>query len=117
MAQAMREFADDIEDGAADAHQAITDLIGGNEGLAIQALEKHWDLVKGKHLTNLSEAGRVAATALDAVAVLIEGAKIAAIAQLGILAAEIVAAIAAAPVTLGLSTLGVSRARRPPVSR
>lgn len=106
MAQAMREFADDIEDGAADAHQAITDLIGGNEGLAIQALEKHWDLVKGKHLTNLSEAGRVAATALDAVAVLIEGAKIAAIAQLGILAAEIVAAIAAAPVTLGLSTLG-----------
>ncbi|MFK4103407.1 nucleic acid/nucleotide deaminase domain-containing protein [Streptomyces sp. NPDC019531] len=106
MAQAMREFADDIDDGAADAHQAITDLIGGNEGLAIQALEKHWDLVKGKHLTNLSEAGRVAATALDAVAVLIEGAKIAAIAQLGILAAEIAAALAAAPLTFGLSTLG-----------
>ncbi|MFF4032981.1 nucleic acid/nucleotide deaminase domain-containing protein [Streptomyces sviceus] len=106
MAQAMREFADDIEDGAADAHRAITDLIGTNEGLAIQALEKHWDLVKGKHLTNLSEAGRVAATALDAVAVLIEGAKIAAIAQLGILAAEIAAALAAAPLTFGLSTLG-----------
>ncbi|MDH6516084.1 putative membrane protein YgcG [Streptomyces sp. SAI-208] len=106
MAQAMREFADDIDDGAADAHRAITDLIGGNEGLAIQALERHWDLVKGKHLTNLAEAGRVAATALDAVAVLIEGAKIAAIAQLGILAAEIAAAIAAAPVTFGLSTLG-----------
>ncbi|MER6285872.1 WXG100-like domain-containing protein [Streptomyces sviceus] len=106
MAQAMREFADDIEDGAADAHRAITDLIGTNEGLAIQALEKHWDVVKGKHLTNLSEAGRVAATALDAVAVLIEGAKIAAIAQLGILAAEIAAAIAAAPLTFGLSTLG-----------
>ncbi|MFI5553781.1 nucleic acid/nucleotide deaminase domain-containing protein [Streptomyces sp. NPDC051738] len=106
MAQAMREFADDIDDGAADAHQAITDLIGGNEGLAIQALEKHWGLVKGKHLTNLAEAGRVAATALDGVAVLIEGAKLAAIVQLGILAAEIAAAIAAAPVTLGLSTLG-----------
>ena len=45
MAQAMREFADDIDDGAADAHRAITDLVGGNEGLAIQALEKHWDLV------------------------------------------------------------------------
>ncbi|MFF4630900.1 nucleic acid/nucleotide deaminase domain-containing protein [Streptomyces griseorubiginosus] len=106
MAQAMREFADDIDDGAADAHQAITDLVGGNEGLAIQALERHWDLVKGKHLTNLAEAGRVAATALDAVAVLIEGAKIAAIAQLGILAAEIAAALAAAPLTFGLSTLG-----------
>ena len=106
MAQAMREFADDIDDGAADAHQAITDLVGGNEGLAIQALEKHWDLVKGKHLTNLAEGGRVAATALDAVAVLIEGAKLAAIVQLGILAAEIAAAIAAAPLTFGLSTLG-----------
>ncbi|MGW6902830.1 nucleic acid/nucleotide deaminase domain-containing protein [Streptomyces sp. NPDC054940] len=106
MAQAMRELADDIDDGAADAHQAITDLIGGNEGLAMQALEQHWGLVKGKHLTNLAEGGRVAATALDAVAVLIEGAKLAAIVQLGILAAEIAAAIAAAPVTLGLSTLG-----------
>jgi len=106
MAQAMREFADSIDDGAADAHQAITDLIGTNEGLAIQALEQHWSVVKGKHLANLGEAGRVAATALDAVAVLIEGAKIAAIAQLGILAAEIAAALAAAPLTFGLSTLG-----------
>lgn len=106
MAQAMREFADDIDDGAAEAHAAIADLIGTNEGLAIQALEKHWDVVKGTHLTNLAEAGRMAATALDGVAVLIEGAKLAAIVQLGILAAEIVAAIAAAPVTLGLSTLG-----------
>jgi hypothetical protein len=106
MAQAMREFADDIDDGAADAHAAISDLIGTNEGLAIQALEKHWDVVKGTHLTNLAEAGRMAATALDGVAVLIEGAKLAAIVQLGILAAEIAAALAAAPLTFGLSTLG-----------
>ncbi|MGX1477888.1 UNVERIFIED_CONTAM: hypothetical protein RKD50_006696 [Streptomyces canus] len=106
MAQAMREFADDIDDGAADAHAAISDLIGTNEGLAVQALEMHWSKVKGTHLTNLAEAGRLAATALDGVAVLIEGAKLAAIVQLGILAAEIAAAIAAAPVTLGLSTLG-----------
>jgi hypothetical protein len=106
MAQAMREFADDIDDGAADAHAAIMDLIGTNEGLAVQALEMHWSKVKGTHLTNLAEAGRLAATALDGVAVLIEGAKLAAIVQLGILAAEIAAAIAAAPVTLGLSTLG-----------
>ncbi|MFK4103948.1 RHS repeat-associated core domain-containing protein [Streptomyces sp. NPDC019531] len=106
MAQAMREFADDIDDGAADAHAAIMDLIGSNEGMAVQALEAHWGKVKGTHLTNLAEAGRLTATALDGVAVLIEGAKLAAIAQLGILAAEIAAAVAAAPVTLGLSTLG-----------
>ncbi|SDO19988.1 Xanthomonas XOO_2897-like deaminase [Streptomyces sp. cf386] len=106
MAKAMREFADDIDDGAADAHAAIADLIGTNEGLAVQALERHWSKVKDVHLSNLAEGGRLAATALDGVAVLIEGAKLAAIAQLGILAAEIAAAIAAAPVTLGLSTLG-----------
>ncbi|MFF5257017.1 RHS repeat-associated core domain-containing protein [Streptomyces leeuwenhoekii] len=106
MAQAMREFAEDIDDGTADAHAAISDLLGTNEGLAVQALERHWSKVKGTHLANLAEAGRLAATALDGVAVLIEGAKLAAIAQLGILAAEIAAAVAAAPVTLGLSTLG-----------
>ncbi|CAL9404018.1 hypothetical protein SUDANB6_01517 [Streptomyces sp. enrichment culture] len=106
MAQAMREFADDVDDGAADAHTAITDLIGSNEGLAVQALERHWGKVRGTHLANLAEAGRLAATALDGVATLIEGAKLAAIAQLGILAAEIAAAVAASPVTLGLSALG-----------
>jgi hypothetical protein len=106
MATAMREFADDIDDGASEAHKALTDLIGSNEGLAIQALEKHWGKVKDTHLQNLAEAGRMTATALDGVARLIEGAKLAAIAQLGILAAEIAAAIAASPVTLGLSTLG-----------
>ncbi|MFG2548364.1 nucleic acid/nucleotide deaminase domain-containing protein [Streptomyces sp. NPDC048581] len=106
MAQAMREFAADIDDGAADAHAAIADLIGTNEGLAVQALERHWSKVKDIHLSNLAEAGRLAATALDGVAVLIEGAKLAAITQLGILAAEIAAAIAASTVTLGLSALG-----------
>ncbi|GAA4075102.1 nucleic acid/nucleotide deaminase domain-containing protein [Streptomyces shaanxiensis] len=106
MATAMREFADDIDDGAGEAHKAMTDLLGGNEGLAVQALEKHWGKVKDTHLANLAEAGRLAATALDGVATVIEGAKLAAIVQLGILAAEVAAAIAASPVTLGLSTLG-----------
>ncbi|CAL9404388.1 hypothetical protein SUDANB6_01524 [Streptomyces sp. enrichment culture] len=117
MAQAMREVADDVDDGAAEAHKAVTELIGANEGLAIQALEKHWGKVKDTHLQNLAEAGRMAATALDGVAVLIEGAKLAAIAQLGILAAGIAAAVAASPVTLGLSALGGLAATRPPGSR
>lgn len=106
MATSMREFADDVDDGSGEAHKAISDLIGSNEGLAIQALEKHWGSVKDTHLQNLAEAGRMTATALDGVAVLIEGAKLAAIVQLGILAAEIAAAVAASPVTLGLSALG-----------
>ncbi len=43
---------------------------------------------------------------MDGVATLIEGAKLGALVQLGILAAEVIAAQAAAPFTFGLSELG-----------
>ncbi|WP_329144045.1 hypothetical protein OIU91_07605 [Streptomyces sp. NBC_01456] len=107
MADALRGFADDIDGGANEAHQAIQSLVGSAGGsLGVQALNAHWGKVNGKHLKGLAECGRLAGTAMDAVAVLIEGAKIAAIAQLAILAAEVIAAQAAAPFTFGLSELG-----------
>ncbi|MFD9210900.1 DUF6531 domain-containing protein [Streptomyces sioyaensis] len=107
MADAMREFADDIDGGANEAHQAIQGLVGSAGGsLAVEALNAHWGKINGTHLKNLGECGRLAATALDGVAILIEGAKIGAIVQLGILAAEVIAAQAAAPFTFGLSELG-----------
>jgi RHS repeat-associated protein len=107
MADAMREFADDIKDGTATAHQGIQALVASSGGsLAAEALDAHWGKIRGKHLENLAECGRLAATALDGVAVVIEGAKAAAVVQLGILAAEVAAAQAAAPLTLGLSELG-----------
>ncbi|MDT0457436.1 RHS repeat-associated core domain-containing protein [Streptomyces sp. DSM 41527] len=107
MATAMREFADDINEGANEAHQAIQGLVGSAGGsLAVEALNAHWGKINGTHLKNLGECGRMTATALDGVAVLIEGAKIGALVQLGILAAEVIAAQAAAPFTLGLSEVG-----------
>ncbi|MFF4604252.1 RHS repeat-associated core domain-containing protein [Streptomyces sp. NPDC001339] len=107
MADAMREFADDIDGGANEAHTAIQGLVGSAGGsVAVEALNAHWTKINGTHLKNLGECGRLAATALDGVAVLIEGAKIGAIVQLGILAAEVIAAQAAAPFTFGLSELG-----------
>ncbi|MFH9229025.1 DUF6531 domain-containing protein [Streptomyces lydicus] len=107
MADAMREFADDIDGGANEAHQAVQGLVGSAGGsLAVEALNAHWGKINGTHLKNLGECGRLAATALDGVAILIEGAKIGAIVQLGILAAEVIAAQAAAPFTFGLSELG-----------
>lgn len=106
MAAAMREFAASLDDGTADLHNAVQEMLGANEGPAVDALSGHWDKIKDKHLAGLADVGRAAGTGLDAVAVLIEAAKLAAIVQLGILAAEITAAIAAAPVTLGISTLG-----------
>ncbi|MFF4601940.1 nucleic acid/nucleotide deaminase domain-containing protein [Streptomyces sp. NPDC001339] len=107
MADSLREFADDIDHGANQAHQVIQSLVGASGGsLGVEALNAHWGKINGKHLKGLAECGRLAATAMDAVAVLIEGAKIGAIAQLAILAAEVIAAQAAAPFTFGLSELG-----------
>ncbi|MFE7612786.1 nucleic acid/nucleotide deaminase domain-containing protein [Streptomyces celluloflavus] len=107
MADALREFADDIDGGADEAHQAIQSLVGSAGGsLGVEALNAHWSKINGKHLKGFAECGRLAGTAMDGVAVLIEGAKLAAIAQLAILAAEVIAAQAAAPFTFGLSELG-----------
>ncbi|MGI5254575.1 nucleic acid/nucleotide deaminase domain-containing protein [Actinacidiphila glaucinigra] len=106
MAQAMRDFSESLRNGTFDLHAAMQDMVGANEGPAVDALAAHWEMVRGKHLSGLTDIGEAAAFGLEAVAVLIEGAKLAAIVQLGILATEIVAAVAAAPVTLGLSSLG-----------
>ncbi|WP_450182925.1 DUF6531 domain-containing protein [Streptomyces caniferus] len=107
MANAMREFADDIDEGANEAHTAIQSLVASAGGsLAVEALNAHWGKINGRHLKGLADCGRMAGTAMDGVAVLIEGAKIAALVQLGILAAEVIAAQAAAPFTLGLSEVG-----------
>ncbi|MEX2972531.1 DUF6531 domain-containing protein [Streptomyces sp. C184] len=121
MATAMREFADDIDEGANEAHTAIQSLVGSAGGsLAMEALNAHWGKINGQHLKGLADCGRMAATAMDGVAILIEGAKIAALVQLGILAAEVIAAQAAAPFTLGLSevgALGATQATRMIVKR
>ena len=106
MAQAMRDFSESLRNGTFDLHAAVQDMVGANEGPAVDALAAHWEKVRGKHLSGLTDIGEAAAFGLEAVAVLIEGAKLAAIVQLGILATEIAAAVAAAPVTLGLSSLG-----------
>ncbi|UKY53720.1 DUF6531 domain-containing protein [Streptomyces inhibens] len=121
MANAMREFADDIDEGANEAHTAIQSLVGSAGGsLAVEALNAHWGKINGQHLKGLADCGRMAGTAMDGVAILIEGAKIAALVQLGILAAEVIAAQAAAPFTLGLSevgALGATQATRMIVKR
>ncbi|WP_260638791.1 YwqJ-related putative deaminase [Streptomyces angustmyceticus] len=107
MADAMRGFANDIDEGAGEAHEAVQGLVSSAGGsLAVEALNAHWGKINGTHLRNLAECGRMAATAMDGVAVLIEGAKLGALVQLGILAAEVIAAQAAAPFTLGLSEVG-----------
>ncbi|MGE7438014.1 hypothetical protein [Kitasatospora sp. NPDC001175] len=106
IADSMRSFADEIDNGRADSLVAVQRMLAENIGPASEAFSAHWDKVSGKHLHNLAEGGRLLATALDGAAVLIEGAKVAAVAQLGILAVEVATAQAAAPLTFGLSEAG-----------
>ncbi|MFI6448662.1 hypothetical protein [Kitasatospora sp. NPDC050543] len=106
MADDLRSFAGEIDDGRAETATAVQQLIAVNTGAATEAFNLHWEKLSGKHLHNMAEAGRLLATALDGAAALIEGAKLAAIAQLVFLAGEVAAAQAAAPLTLGLSEVG-----------
>ncbi|GAA2811478.1 hypothetical protein GCM10010441_40210 [Kitasatospora paracochleata] len=120
MADALRSFSEEMDSGITDMHGAVQDMLGTNAGLAVEAFEAHWGKLSGTHLHQLAEGGRLVATCLDGVAIVIEGAKIAAIVQLGLMAAEVIAAQAAAPLTFGLSeagALGATQATRVIVRR
>ncbi|MFJ1993304.1 YwqJ-related putative deaminase [Streptomyces asiaticus] len=106
MADALRTFADDVDTGRGDTNTALNRLISTNRGEMADAINAHMRKLNADHLHNLAQAGRLLAGGLDGAAVIVEGAKGAAIVQLGILAAEVAAAQAAAPFTLGLSELG-----------
>jgi uncharacterized protein YukE len=73
-----------------------------NKGKSIDAFSAHADKVS-VHLGRLRQVYDLTADALDTIAVVVEGAKIAVVAQLAALAVEIAAAAAASIVTFGLS--------------
>jgi hypothetical protein len=73
-----------------------------NSGKSIDAFHAHAGKVS-VHLDRLEQVYRLTADGLDAIAMLVEGAKIAVVAQLAELAAEIAAAAAASVFTFGLS--------------
>ncbi|GAA2925688.1 hypothetical protein GCM10020221_22040 [Streptomyces thioluteus] len=106
MAKSLRSFADDVDTGRGDSNVALNRLLSTNRGEMTEAIEAHVKKLNGKHLHNLAEGGRLLAGGLDAAAVVVAGAKGAAIFQLGLLATEVATAQAAAPFTLGLSELG-----------
>ncbi|MEU3774324.1 RHS repeat-associated core domain-containing protein [Streptomyces sp. NPDC032472] len=105
MADALREFAEDLEDDGQLANNHFQRLISSGEGESIKALSEHWEKVKGKHIKDIAGAARTVAGAMDKAAGAVEAMKVAAIGQLGYLAAEAGIALAAIPVTGGLSAL------------
>ncbi|MFG3489561.1 DUF6531 domain-containing protein [Streptomyces sp. NPDC047972] len=105
MADALREFADDLADDGQLANNHMERLLSSGHGEAMDALNEHWSKVKGKHLKDLVSAGRTIAGALDMAADAIEAMKWKAVAELGILAGQTGLAMALIPVTGGLSAL------------
>ncbi|MFF5709973.1 DUF6531 domain-containing protein [Streptomyces sp. NPDC012756] len=120
MADALREFADDLEDDGQLANNHFERLLSSGEGEAIDALDEHWQKVKGKHFKDIAGAARTIAGGLDLAAGAVEGMKLAALVQLGYLASEAGIAISLIPVTFGLSSLigaGAMRATQEVVKR
>ncbi|MFI1715762.1 YwqJ-related putative deaminase [Streptomyces sp. NPDC053513] len=120
MADALREFADDLEDDGQLANNHFERLLSSGQGEAIDALDEHWQKVKGKHFKDIAGAARTIAGGLDLAAGAVEGMKLAALVQLGYLASEAGIALSLIPVTGGLSALigaGAMRATQEVIKR
>ncbi|WP_353945067.1 PE-PGRS family protein [Streptomyces sp. HUAS MG91] len=112
-AQAWREFAEAVRQAQGTGTGAAQTVFGANSGAAVESFGEAWQKFSGPgggYLEDAAQAAEILAFALDAVALIVVGSKIAVIAQLIALAIEIAAAQAAAPFTLGLSEVGAAGA-------
>ncbi|MFJ1751847.1 toxin glutamine deamidase domain-containing protein [Kitasatospora sp. NPDC088134] len=108
-AQVWRDFADQVDEINYQALSAASSVRSANLGDDIDAFGKAFDKFTtggDGYLADAAQAARLIAMAFDAAAMIVVACKIAVIAQLVILAAEIIAAQAAAPFTFGLSEVG-----------
>ncbi|BCK67809.1 hypothetical protein Srufu_017620 [Streptomyces libani subsp. rufus] len=107
-ANTWRQFAADVESLQARGVSAAGNVLAENAGDSIEGFNKTWEKFGGSsgYFDDARQGAELIAICMDAAAMLIIGLKVAVIAQLIILAIEIIAAQAAAPFTLGLSELG-----------
>ncbi|MEU8765019.1 RHS repeat-associated core domain-containing protein [Streptomyces sp. NPDC048659] len=105
MADALREFAGDLEDDGQLANNHFERLLSSGQGESLDALNEHWQKVKGKHVKDIAGAARTIAGALDTAATAITTMKGLAMGQLAWLAGEAGISLALIPVTGGLSML------------
>lgn len=115
-AQAWRNFAESVNQASSQGSSAANEVVSANSGEAIEGFSNEWGSFSGggdsgdNYLRDAAAAAEVIALAFDAAALAVLAGKIAVIVQLVILAAEIIAAQAAAPFTLGLSEIGAAGA-------
>ncbi len=115
-AQVWRNFAEAVNQANSDGSTAAGTVFSANSGEAVEGFSKEWGAYNGgagggdNYLRDAAMAAEVIALAFDAAALAVIAGKIAVIVQLVITAAELIAAQAAAPFTLGLSELGAAGA-------
>jgi hypothetical protein len=107
MADELRDIAGELKGHTGDAKGDIEAMLGVNSAESLELFEALWKKVADGHLEQLGEGLSLLGTGLDIGAVVVVGLKVAAIAQLAILAAEIIADQAAAPVTFGASEAAI----------
>ncbi|WP_377271169.1 hypothetical protein [Peterkaempfera sp. SMS 1(5)a] len=101
-----RTFASELQEVRTYSDNATGYLRSVTTGEAVEAFGEHWDNRQSKGMEHLGQVAEVYAGVLDTVAGLVEAGKLSVIAQLWALFAEVAAAQAAAPFTLGFSELG-----------
>jgi hypothetical protein len=101
-AQHWREYASALEHVIADVNQIVEQVKGENSAESIDALEQHWRDF-GEHLRKGHDAAGTVAEVLDDFALVVEGLKLKAVAQLLFLAGELAATTGAAFLTFGVA--------------
>lgn len=103
----LRTLAGEVDGNTGDAKSSIEQMLQTNSSQSLDLFNALWGKLADGHLPQLSKGLGLIATGLDASAVLVEGMKVGAVVQLGILAGEIIADQAAAPFTFGLSEAAI----------
>lgn len=102
-ADELRSIAEELKGHNGDAASDIEQMLGVNSAESLELFEALWKKLSDGHLQQLGEGMDILAVGLDIGAVVIEAMKLAAIVNLVILAAEIIADQAAAAFTFGAS--------------
>ena len=98
-----REFGQAVAQTHEDATQTVANIAQAYQGPSTRAMSSGWAHLSAKHVQEVTEACSILADALDAWAVYVVAQKGEALLQIGELAFGYVAALAAAPETLGAS--------------
>jgi len=101
-----RKLSGELSDHKAGAMNEIEQMLHLNSSESLKVFQALWEKVVKGHLSDLEEGLNILAGAMDTCAVIVEGMKIAAIAELAAFAVETAADVAAAVATAGIAAAG-----------